>query len=325
MTSLDTTRAASSSDVDPASGFDPYFDPEDADLVRKAKKDLKLEKSFVYTYTERDVALYNMGIGASVEELQWIFDGHEEFAAIPTMAAVPAIPACRSLEAYYLPDFDPGKVLHAEQYISLKYPIPTSGSWIHRSTLMQVLDKGKSTVMSTHVEATDSDSGKVICESVVSVVVRGVGGFGGRIKSKLSGPAFAPNDPPKRKPDAVVEEKTLPSQAVLYRLSGDTNPLHILPGAAAKAGFKKPILHGLCTMGFSAKHILKTFGNFKDIKVRFSGIVYPGETLVTEMWKEGNRVIFVTKVKERNAIALNAAAVTLGTPGAENSTIGAKL
>lgn len=109
MASIESLRSVPAAAVDPAS--DPYFDPEDVDLITKAKKDLRLQKPFVYTYTERDVALYNMGIGASVEELQWIFDGHEEFAAIPTMSAVPAIPACRSLEAYYLPDFDPVRLI----------------------------------------------------------------------------------------------------------------------------------------------------------------------------------------------------------------------
>jgi len=205
----------SSTSAHATASADPYFDPEDTNLITTAKRDLKLQKPFIYTYSERDVALYNMGIGASAEELHWIFDGDDEFAAIPTIGAVPAIPACRSLEAYYLPNFDPGRVLHAEQFLSFKCPIPTSGSWINRPTLMQVLDKGKSTIMSTHVEATDADTGKVICESVVTVVIRGVGGFGGKTKSTLSGPAFAANDPPKRKPDAVMEEKTMTSQAVL--------------------------------------------------------------------------------------------------------------
>jgi len=119
------------------------------------------------------------------------------------------------------------------------------------------------------------------------------------------------NTPPKRRPDAVVEEKTIPSQAALYRLSGDYNPLHILPEFAAIGGFDKPILHGLCFMGIAGKHILGAFGEYKDIKVRFAGVVYPGETLVTEMWKEGDKVIFTTKVKERDAIVLASAAATL--------------
>jgi len=103
----------------------------------------------------------------------------------------------------------------------------------------------------------------------------------------------------------------LPTQAALYRLSGDRNPLHILPEFAAIGGFDRPILHGLCTTGIAAKHILRTYGPYKDIKVRLVGVVYPGETIVTNMWKEGSKVFFTVTVKERNAVALANAAVTL--------------
>jgi len=95
--------------------------------------------------------------------------------------------------------------------------------------------------------------------------------------------------------------------------------LHILPEFAAIGGFDKPILHGLCTMGYAGKHILKTFGEFKDIKVRFAGVVFPGETLTTEMWKEGAKIIFITKSKERNTTVLSAAAATLSDPPSQTS------
>lgn len=97
-------------------------------------------------------------------------------------------------------------------------------------------------------------------------------------------------------------------------MSGDYNPLHILPEFAAIGGFDQPILHGLCTMGIAGKHVLKAFGPYKDVKVRFAGVVYPGETVVTEMWKEGQIVVFTTKVKERSSVALAAAAATLVDP-----------
>jgi len=202
-------------------------------------------------------------------------------------------------------------LLHGEQYLNIKAPTPTSGSLISETRILEVLDKGKAAAVTTIVETKDANSGQIIFENQSTVFIRGSGGFGGKRTGKDRGAATATNAPPSRAPDAVVEEKTSPSQAALYRLSGDYNPLHILPEFAAIGGFEKPILHGLCTMGFAGKHVLKTYGTYKDIKVRFAGVVYPGETIVTEMWKEGNKIIFTAKVKERNAVVLAAAAVTL--------------
>jgi len=182
-----------------------------------------------------------------------------------------------------------------------------------------VLDKGKAAAVTTIVKTRDKRNGKVIFENQMTVFIRGAGGFGGRRAGKDRGTASAPNVPPQRVPDAVMEEKTSTSQAALYRLSGDYNPLHILPEFAAIGGFDQPILHGLCTMGIAGKHILKTFGPYKDIKVRFAGIVYPGETIVTEMWKEGQKVVFTAKVKERSsAVGLAGAGATLVDPAPQS-------
>ncbi|TFY79217.1 hypothetical protein EWM64_g4801 [Hericium alpestre] len=248
-----------------------YADPEDSELVREAKKnETNLHE---YNFTERDVILYNLGIGATEKELQWTFEGDDNFGALPTFGVIPQFPASSGL-------------------------------------ILEVQDKGKAAAV-TVITDTKDESGQTIFENQTTLFIRGAGGFGGRRNGKDRGSASAANVPPKRQPDVVMEEKTLPSQAALYRLSGDTNPLHILPEFAAIGGFDKPILHGLCFMGISAKHVYKKFGEYKDIKVRFAGVVYPGETLVTEMWKEGNRVIFQTKVKERDAVVLAAAAATL--------------
>jgi len=199
--------------------------------------------------------------------------------------------------------------------LSIKKPIPTSGTFVISARLLEVLDKGKAAAVTSITETRDKASGDLVFENQSTVFIRGSGGFGGKTTGKDRGPASALNTPPKRQPDAVLEEKTTPSQAALYRLSGDYNPLHIQPEFAAIGGFDKPILHGLATFGISGKHILKTFGPWQDIRVRFAGVVYPGETLVTCMWKEGDKIIFVTKVKERDSTVLAAAAATL-TPGA---------
>ncbi|KAI0787929.1 multifunctional beta-oxidation protein [Fomes fomentarius] len=291
----------------------PYADPEDPEVVANAKKEVS--EPVEYNYTERDVILYNLGIGATEQELQWTYENHEEFAALPTFGVIPQFQASAGLSFDFLPNFNPAKLLHGEQYLAIKAPIPTSGELINEARLVEVLDKGKAAAVTAIVETKDKHSGKLIFENQSTLFIRGSGGFGGKRTGKDCGPASAENALPKRKPDAVVEEKTLTTQAALYRLSGDSNPLHILPEFAAVGGFDKPILHGLCSMGISGKHVLKTFGEYKDIKVRFAGVVYPGETLVTEMWKEDDKVIFTTKVKERQTTVLAAAAATLVNPG----------
>ncbi|KAG5647424.1 hypothetical protein DXG03_000495 [Asterophora parasitica] len=286
-----------------------FADPEDSQLVADAKK-ARVDPA-EHWYTERDVILYNLGIGATEKELQWVYEGDDEFAALPTFGVVPQFAASSGLPLDWLPNFNPAKLLHGEQYLSIKAPIPTSGELVNDVRLMEVLDKGKAAAVTTIVETRDKHTGQVIFENQSTVFIRGAGGFGGKTKGNDRGAASAANTPPKRAPDAVVEEKTSHSQAALYRLSGDSNPLHILPEFAAIGGFDQPILHGLCSMGIAAKHVLKTYGSYSDIKVRFAGVVYPGETIVTELWKEGGKVIFSAKVKERGTTVLAAAAATL--------------
>ncbi|KAJ7034988.1 hydroxysteroid dehydrogenase [Mycena alexandri] len=281
---------------------------QESPLVTEAKK-IPIE-ALKYTYTERDVILYNLGIGATEKDLQWTYEGDDEFSALPTFGVIPQFPASGSIPLDWLPDFNPAKLLHGEQFLSIKAPIPTSGELVSQARLLEVLDKGKAAAVTSVVETRDK-SGTLIFENHSTVFIRGSGGFGGQRSGSDRGAATAENAVPKRSPDAVSEEKTSPSQAALYRLSGDENPLHILPEFAAIGGFNKPILHGLCSMGISGKHVFQKFGAYKDIKVRFAGVVYPGETLVTEMWKEGQKVIFTTKVKERDTIVLASAAATL--------------
>lgn len=121
---------------------------------------------------------------------------------------------------------------------------------------------------------------------------------------KDRGAATASNKPPSRQPDKVTEEKTTEEQAALYRLSGDRNPLHIDPAFSSVGGFKVPILHGLCFFGISVKHVVKEFGMIKNVKVRFAGTVLPGQTLRTEMWKEGNKILFQARVVETGKLCI---------------------
>ncbi|CAE6478147.1 unnamed protein product [Rhizoctonia solani] len=294
-------------------------DGEDPAAIVEAKNEKREPVEF--EYTERDVILYNLGIGATEKELQWTFENNENFQALPTFGVIPQFGASSAMSYDFVPNFNPAKLLHGEQYLAIKGPIPTSGTLVNHVRLLEVLDKGKAAAVTVVVDTIDKATGKPVFENQSTVFLRGSGGFGGRKKGSDRGAATAANVPPKRAPDAVVEEKTDEKQAALYRLSGDLNPLHIEPEFASAGGFPKPILHGLCFLGFSGKHILKTFGPWKDIKVRFAGSVYPGETLITEMWKEGDKVIFTTKTKERGAIVLSAAAATLVEQGAAKAKL----
>lgn len=203
-------------------------------------------------------------------------------------------------------------LLHGEQYLEVRqFPIPTSATLVSYPKLIEVVDKGSAAVLKSSTTTVDKATGKDVFYNEQTIFLRGSGGFGGNPKSGDRGAATAANPIPKRAPDAVVEEKTTEEQAAIYRLSGDYNPLHVDPEFAAMGGFKDPILHGLCFFGIAGKAVYKTYGQFKNIKVRFAGTVVPGQTLVTEMWKEGNKVIFQAKVKETGKLALASAAAEL--------------
>ncbi|KAK4108479.1 NAD(P)-binding protein [Canariomyces notabilis] len=281
------------------------------DAIQKA---LKAEgKGTEFKYTERDVILYNLGIGAKRTDLRYVFEGNDEFQVIPTFGVIPPFDA----EMPYSPDdlvpnFSPMMLLHGEQYLEIKkYPIPTSGRLISKGRLLEVVDKGNAAIVKSGITTVNAETGEELFYNEMTVFLRGCGGFGGQKKAADRGAATAQHKPPARAPDVVVEEKTTEEQAAVYRLSGDYNPLHIDPGFAKVGGFKEPILHGLCFFGIAGKAVYEKFGRFKNIKVRFAGTVLPGQTLVTEMWKEGGKVIFQTKVKETGKLAIGGAAAEL--------------
>lgn len=151
----------------------------------------------------------------------------------------------------------------------------------------------------------NKETGEVLVKILRTLMIRGVKDFGNKGKAPLVTYPL----PPKREPDHVKSDKTQPNQAILYRLNGDTNPLHIDKNFAAVGGFEQPILHGLCSYGFTARLIYETYCN-NDPKVlqsfnsRFVSHVFPGETLIVESWKEGNTIIFLTKTKERGLVCL---------------------
>jgi 3-hydroxyacyl-CoA dehydrogenase/3a,7a,12a-trihydroxy-5b-cholest-24-enoyl-CoA hydratase len=272
------------------------------------------------TFDERDLALYALGVGAAndplnANELPYVYEmSGDGFKMVPTFPVAPALAAMFKLikEGKQAPGLHYGfdRVLHGEQYTEIRGEWPTHGKLTHTIKVKDIFDKGKGALVINAV-TTRGEDGRELAYSEMTTFVRGAGGWGGD-----RGPSDEINVPPNRAPDAVVEERTSPNQALLYRLSGDWNPLHADPSFARNFGFARPILHGLCTFGFAGRHVVSKFAPkgdprlFKSIKARMAETVFPGETLVTEMWKESDtRVVFTTKVKERDKVAISRAAV----------------
>jgi len=207
---------------------------------------------------------------------------------------------------------NPTMILHGEQYLELLEPLKVADRLTSQANVVDVLDKGSGAAIITNVEMFNEVGSKVVFAQSVTFVQQ-AGGFGGKRSSSHLVPL---GDTPKRAPDASIREVTSVDQAALYRLSGDRNPLHIDPDFASLGGFSQPILHGLCSFGFVTRHVLRQYCNndvtkFKAIKVRFSNVVLPGQTLQTDMWKEGNRVHVQCKVVETGKACLSGAYVDL--------------
>jgi len=262
-----------------------------------------------HAYTAKDSMLYALGLGFGADPTdhkQLDFVCEEGLKALPTMAVVLASPG------FWLKDPATGvdwkKVLHGEQGLRLHEPLPAAGTVVGMTRIDEIVDKGagKGALVYSTREIRDKASGKLLAEVASVGFLRGDGGFGG--------PAGVPRKTqaiPERAPDASVEIKTLPQSALIYRLSGDFNPLHADPEVARAAGFERPILHGLCTYGVAGHALLKLVCDYdparlKRMDVRFSAPVYPGETIRTEIWSEGDgRLAFRCAVPERNIVVLN--------------------
>lgn len=279
----------------------------------KIQEALKLKGTpTAYTYTDRDVILYNLGMGAKHTDLSLTYEGSNDFQVLPTFGVVMTYHSTSPFSIKdIVPNYDQRKLLHGEQYLEIKqFPIPTSGTLNTETHLIEVVDKGNAALVRRGGTTTDAGGRPVFYNESVSFI-RGAGGFGGSSTFSDRGAATAMNTAPSRPPDRVVEEKTSEDLAALYRLMGDRNPLHIDPEFSAVGGFKVPILHGLATFGITGKHVYQAYGPFKNIKVRFAGTVLPGETIVTEMWKEGGKVLYQAKVKESGKLCISNAAVEL--------------
>jgi acyl dehydratase len=257
-----------------------------------------------YSWTDKDVMLYACGVGARpYDEVDFLFEGKGP-KALPTYAVIPGMAGMGVIGAV---EVNPVMILHGEERIELHKPLPPSATVTLQGKITEVWDKGSAAVLG--VETTATLQGEDLFTAKASIFVRGAGGFGGERGPSTKGR----NEPPDRAPDHVVEDETRIEQAAIYRLSGDYNPLHIDPDFAKMGGFDTPILHGLCTYGFVGRAILKTVcgsdpANFKSFETRFADVVYPGDTIITKLWVDGNEAIVQAETQKGNVVLAQAKA-----------------
>ena len=267
------------------------------------------------SYTERDPIFYALSLGlgqdpVNAEELPFVYE--ENTKVLPTFPVVVAQPG------FWARELDTGidwvKVVHGEHDLVLHTPLPARGTVTSQTRVIDVIDKGpgKGALVISQRKLNDKATGQLHATITQTTFCRGDGGFGGPPRT-----APEPHALPTRAPDAVCDLVTRPEMALLYRWNADMNPLHADPAIATAAGFGRPILHGLATFGVSGHAILKTMcgydpGRFKSMAVRFSAPVYPGETIRTEMWRDGTIVSFRARVIERDIVVLNNGRTEIG-------------
>ena len=260
------------------------------------------------TYDQRDTMLYALGLGVGADPLdasQLRFVYEDGLRALPTMGVILGYPG------FWLADKRAGvdwkRLLHGEQSIEIVRPLPPAGTVIGRTRVTDVIDKGegRGALVYTTRDIHDAGTGETLCRQAATVFLRGNGGFGGP-----AGPVRAPSPMPDRPADREVVLQTLPQAALIYRLSGDYNPLHADPATARAGGFERPILHGLCTFGVAGYALMTGAAGgdpdrVRSIEARFVAPVYPGETVTTELWVEPDHVAFRARVAARDATVLN--------------------
>ena len=264
-----------------------------------------------YSWTRDDVILYHLGVGAGVPatdpgELEYTYE--KNLKVLPSFGVIPVFGAMGGMGNVEGLTFNFAMLLHGEQDITLHKPIPPEATVTNTGRVAELWDKGKACLCVLEVET--KHEGEKLFTNRFGLFLRGEGGFGGEPGPK------AGNEAPDRKPDGVIESTTLPQQALIYRLSGDKNPLHADPDFAKMAGFETPIIHGLCSYGVVCKAVVdEVLGGDTDrvarYQARFRGVGYPGETYLTSYWKEGNKVLIQAKSKERAELVITNAAITL--------------
>ena len=252
----------------------------------------------IYEWTERDTLLYALGVGAGTGDLAYTTENSHDIPqqVLPTFAVI----CCMGFAAAPLVgSFNWGMLLHGSQEIRLSAPLPACGSLSVVAEVADIQDKGagKNAILILRARGTDPATGAQVAETLTTLVIRGDGGFGGQPGQRAAAPEF-----PDREPDARIALPTRDDQALIYRLSGDRNPLHSDPWFAREmAGFPTPILHGLCTYGVAGRALLAELAGgqaarLTAVAARFSAPVFPGETLTTSIWRtESGRAVYRTE------------------------------
>ncbi len=252
----------------------------------------------LFEWTDRDTMLYALGVGAGTHDLAFTTENSHgiDQQVLPTYAVI-ACPAFGAIGK--IGSFNFGMLLHGSQHIRLFAPLPPAGKLNVTSEVADLQDKGegKNAVVVLKGTGTDPESGQPVAESVTTLVIRGEGGFGGEPGRRPQAPEI-----PDREPDTRIALTTREDQALIYRLSGDRNPLHSDPWFARElAGFPKPILHGLCTYGVAGRVLVSELGKgdasrITSIAARFTAPVFPGDTLTTSVWRtERGQAVFRTE------------------------------
>jgi acyl dehydratase len=260
------------------------------------------------TYRTEDSILYALGLGfgsdpTDMDQLRYVYE--QNLQTLPTMNLVLGYPGFWLKDPRYQVEWQ--KVLHAEEKLIVHQPLPPAGTVVGETYVDEIVDRGadKGAFIYQRKEVRSESDGTLFATVLSNTLARGEGGFGGAPGTRSKPPPL-----PQREPEAVCDLTTMPQQALLYRLCGDMNPLHADPVIARNAGFERPILHGRATMGVALHAVLKTCCEYdaariKSIGVRFSAPFLPGETLRTEIWREGTDIVFRSLAAERDVLVLN--------------------
>jgi len=268
-----------------------------------------------HTYGPKDCILYALGLGlgqdpTDEQQLAFVYEKH--------LKVLPTFPVVQGYSAYTFRRPELGitwtHVVHGEHAVRLHAPIAPEGTVIGRSRILDVIDKGagKGALIYSERRILDKTDGRLLATINQTTFCRADGGFGG---AKREAPA--PHALPERAPDLSCDLPTRPETALIYRLSGDVNPLHAEPTFAREAGYPRPILHGLATFGVAGHALLKTLCNYNPARLtamagRFSAPVFPGETIRTEIWRDGDVVSFRARALERDVVAINNGRAEIG-------------